>query len=229
MHKIFIILDICYNNIKVGEKMKIEIWSDFVCPFCYIGKRKLEQALENFDSNVEITYKAFQLDPSAKTEDNLQIDEVLAKKYNMSIEKAREMNNNVAANAKSVGLDYNFDGMAYPNTFLAHKLMKYAESKNLDKALAEKLFEAHFIKTKNIGLKETLIELANEVGLTNASEVLDNNNFNNDVEFDINEARSFGISGVPFFVFNRKYAISGAQPLKVFEDTIKKVFEEETK
>src|SRR5690606_24036656 len=92
MHKIFIILDICYNNIKVGEKMKIEIWSDFVCTFCYIGKRKLEQALENFDSNVEITYKAFQLDPSAKTEDNLQIDGVLAKKYNMSIEKAREMN-----------------------------------------------------------------------------------------------------------------------------------------
>lgn len=209
--------------------MKIEIWSDYVCPFCYIGKRRLEQALSDFPGEVEIIYKAFQLDPEAKTEDNLSINEVLAKKYRVSIEKAKDMNKNVASQAKLVGLNFNYENMKYPNTFMAHRLVHYASTKGLDKNLSERLFKAHFIENLNIGLKETLVKLAQDIGLDGAFEILASNQFSEEVKFDINEARDIQIQGVPFFVFNRKYAISGAQPLKVFQDTIKKVYEEENK
>ena len=207
--------------------MKIEIWSDYVCPFCYIGKRKLEQALQNFTGDYEIVYKAYQLDPTARTEDNLQTNEVLAKKYNMTLEKVSDMNENIKKHALEVGLKYNFDGMHYPNTFMAHRLVSYAATKGLDNDLAEELFKAHFIESKNIGLKETLIKISKEINLDGAEEVLNYNQYENVVNTDIKEARDFQIQGVPFFVFNRKYAISGAQPLKVFEDTIKQVHSEE--
>lgn len=209
--------------------MKIEIWSDYVCPFCYIGKRKLEQALSDFSGETEIIFKAFQLDPGVKTEDNLSINEVLAKKYRVSIEKAKEMNNNVANQAKLVGLNFNYEKMKYPNTFFAHRLVHYASTKGLDKELSERLFKAHFIENLNIGLKGTLVQLSKEVGLDGSLEVLESNQFSEEVKFDLQEARDIQIQGVPFFVFNRKYAISGAQPLKVFQDTIKKVYEEENK
>lgn len=209
--------------------MIIEIWSDYVCPFCYIGKRKLEKALEKYTGDYEIVYKAYQLDPNAKTEAQLSTNDVLAKKYNLTLEKVRQMNESVRQHALTVGLNYKFDGMHYPNTFNAHRLVSYAKTKGLDQALSERLFKAHFIEGLNIGLNETLLELASEIGLNDVEDVLNSNGYAEAVQTDIKEAREIQIQGVPFFVFNRKYAISGAQPLEVFENTIRKISSEQPK
>lgn len=207
--------------------MKIEIWSDYVCPFCYIGKRRLELALKEANIDAEIVYKAYQLDPYAKTEANLSAHEALAKKYGITTTKAKQMNENVKEQAKTVGLNYNIEDMQYPNTLLAHRLVKFAETKGLDKELAEAFFKAHFIDAKNIGLKDTLVELARKVGLDNVDEVLNSDIYSSDVVLDIKEAKDIGVRGVPFFVINRKYAISGAQPLNVFQDSLKQIYAEE--
>ncbi|MDF2700323.1 MAG: disulfide bond formation protein DsbA [Haloplasmataceae bacterium] len=209
--------------------MKIEIWSDFICPFCYIGKRRLEEAIKAFQhkDQVEVIFKSFQLDPDAKLDTKLTIHEILAKKYGTSIEQAKKTNDNLALQAANIGLKYNYDQMKYTNTFDAHRLAKYAETKGKAKELNERLFKAYFTESLHIGKHDTLINLAKEVGLDDADSILNSDQFNSQVSFDITEAREIGVEGVPFFVFNRKYAISGAQPLQVFTDTLQKVWKEE--
>ncbi|MGG3928688.1 DsbA family oxidoreductase [Metabacillus fastidiosus] len=213
--------------------MKIEVWSDFACPFCYIGKRRLEEALMNFPhkNEVEILFKSFELDPNASLNTELSINEILAKKYGMSIEKAKAMNASVGQQAAAVGLTFEFDNMKPTNTFDAHRLAKLAESKGKDKEMTEQLLKAYFTDSEHIGNHDTLLKIAEEAGLNReeAKSVLESEDFAEHVRADEVEAREIGVQGVPFFVINRKYAISGAQPVEVFNDTLQKVWEEENK
>lgn len=212
--------------------MKIEVWSDFVCPFCYIGKRRLEEALATLPENypVEIEFRSFELDPNVPKDETKPVHEALAEKYNVSVEEAKRMNENVGKHAESVGLTYNFDKMLSVNTFDAHRLAHFAKSKGVDLELTEKLFYAYFTEGKKLSDINVLADIAESVGL-NREEVVDvllnDQAFVNEVRYDQMLAQQIGIRGVPFFVLNQKYAISGAQPLETFVGALNKVMEEE--
>lgn len=213
--------------------MNIEVWSDFVCPFCYIGKRVLEQAIEKFEhkDEIKVTFKSYELDPSAKNDASVSFEEELAQKKGMTVTQIKEMNQGVIQRAQSVGLDYNFDNMKQTNTFDAHRLMKFAETKGKGDAYTERVLSAHFVESEFIGSHDTLIRLASEVGLDEeeSRQVLESNQFTTDVRLDQAESTQIGIQGVPFFVINRKYAISGAQPEEVFSQALDQIWEEEQK
>lgn len=213
--------------------MKIEIWSDVACPFCYIGKRRLEEALNGFEhqSDVEIEWKSFQLNPELKTNKIQSIHEYLAEAKGWTVEYAKQMGEQVTAMAGEVGLNYNMDTTVVANTFNAHRIIQFAKTQNLGDAIEEALFKAYFMEGKNIDSKTELIEIAVSIGLNaaEAEKVLDEKQFSEQVEFDAYEAQQIGVRGVPFFVFNRKYGISGAQPLEVFTRTLDQAYTEETK
>jgi predicted DsbA family dithiol-disulfide isomerase len=207
--------------------MKVEIWSDIMCPFCYIGKRNFEAALKAFDAKneIEIEWKSFQLDPTIpKTFDKkLSTYEYLAERKGMSVEKAIELHSNVTEMARNIGLTYNFDQSFVANSFDAHKLIQLAKTKGLGDAAEEQLFKAYFTDGKDMSNHSTLIELGKEIGL-NDKEVrsaLASEEFASKVNVDISEGSQLGVTGVPFFVFDRKYAISGAQPVDTFLNALK--------
>ena len=213
------------------EKMKIEIWSDIVCPFCYIGKRRLEEALADFKhaDKVEVVWKSFQLDPNQVTNPNISVVEDLARKKGWTLEYASDASESVADMAAEEGLFYDFDKAIPANTFNAHRLLQFAKTKGLGSVLKEALLRAYFMDGKNVDDTETLLTLADENGLSTdkTREVLSNpTTYRNEVLEDINEAKDLGISGVPFFVIDRKYGISGAQPLSVFANTLQKAWVE---
>ncbi|WJY27218.1 MULTISPECIES: DsbA family oxidoreductase [Sporosarcina] len=211
--------------------MKIEIWSDFVCPFCYIGKRKLESALEEFrgKDRVEIEFRSYQLDPDAEEYHGQDFYESMGKKFG-SAEQSKQMMQSIAVQAAEVGLDFRFDTMKPTNTFNAHRMTKFAQLHGKDDVLAEKILYANFTESRDVGNTAVLTELAMDVGLPKdeAEKVAnDPDAFAGDVRADIELARQFSVTGVPFFVFNRKYAISGAQPKEAFLQALEKVLEEE--
>lgn len=209
--------------------MRIDIWSDYACPFCYIGKRKLEKALEEFKGkeDIEIVWRSFQLDPTAKDSTDIDMVSGLAKKYNMSIEKAQEMIGQMNNMAKEVGLNYNFKDMIETNTMKAHRLAIYAKEFDLMGEMNERLLKAHFIDGINIGDIEVLGNLAEEVGLhkEDVINMLNSDKFIKEVEMDRYEAQQLEINSVPFFVFDNKYGVQGAQPTEAFTDVLKKAFD----
>ncbi|UFU00626.1 DsbA family oxidoreductase [Radiobacillus kanasensis] len=212
--------------------MKVEVWSDFVCPFCYIGKRRLENALEQFPhkDQVEVEFKSFQLDPNTPAYTEKHIYEALAAKYGSTIEQMEEMNKGLIQQAAEVGLTYNYDDMKPTNTFDAHRLTKFAKTVGKEAELTEKLLHAYFTESKNVGDIDTLADIAATVGIEKekALEVLnDKSAYSQDVKADESMARQIGVTGVPFFVINNKYAISGAQPLETFAGALQKVWDEE--
>ncbi|MBE1555133.1 DsbA family oxidoreductase [Sporosarcina limicola] len=211
--------------------MKIEVWSDYVCPFCYIGKRRLEEALEEtgLGDKAEIVFKAFQIDPNTPTTSDESIQEGLAKKYGMSVDETKKMTENVAAQAKTVGLDYDFDNMKPANTFNAHRLAKLAEEQGISGEMSERLLRAYFIDAEAIGENDVLLRIAEEMGLdqNRTKAMLESDEFTTDVKNDITEAGKIGVQGVPFFVINRKYGISGAQSAEEFASALRKVAAEE--
>ncbi|WP_345146892.1 DsbA family oxidoreductase [Flavobacterium ginsengiterrae] len=205
--------------------MKIEIWSDIMCPFCYIGKRQLETALKQFPENeFEIEWKSFQLDPSITPQPGKDVYTYLAERKGMTVEQSKEMHKGVTERAKSVGLDYNFDKAVISNSLEAHRIIQLAKTKKLGDEIEEIFFKAYFTEGRDLNDGPTLIELAEKAGL-NKEDVLkvlqSDNLFIKEVESDINEAQEIGVQGVPFFVFDRKYAVSGAQPVEAFVQTIK--------
>ncbi len=212
--------------------MKVEIWSDVMCPFCYIGKRKFEKALSEFEGKeaVEIEWKSFQLNPDQITDPAKSINQYLSEIKGWSLEQAKEMNERVSGMAKEVGLNYNLDKSIVANSFDAHRLIQLAKRKNLGDQMEEALFKAYFIDGKNTADHETLIALAGEAGIdeTEAKAILDSGIFADEVEADIELAGQIGVRGVPFFVFDRKYAVSGAQPPEVFLETMKKALGEKS-
>ncbi|KHE72425.1 DsbA family oxidoreductase [Halobacillus sp. BBL2006] len=213
--------------------MKIEVWSDFVCPFCYIGKRRLEEALEQLpeSAEVEVDYKSFELDPQAKRNTGQNMHEKLAAKYGRSLDEAREMTQNMTEQAKMVGLDFHFDTMVPTNTFDAHRVAKFAETKGLGKEVAEQFFKGVLTDSRDLGDHKTLAELASKIGMDSneVNQVLQGTDYTEVVRAEENEAHQIGVQGVPFFVINRKYAVSGAQPTEVFVQGLQKALEEEKK
>lgn len=211
--------------------MKIEIWSDFVCPFCYIGKRRLEDAIQSLPgyAEVELHYKSFELDPDARTESKPLMHEKLAKKYNRTLTQAKEMTSQTEGEAKEAGLTFRFDQMIPANTFEAHRVAKYAELQGKNHEVTERFLKAALSEGKNIGDSETIYNLAVETGLNPEAveHILSGDDYTEEVRDDEREAYQLGVQGVPFFVINRKYAISGAQPKETFEQALQQVWEEE--
>jgi predicted DsbA family dithiol-disulfide isomerase len=212
------------------NKMKIEIWSDVMCPFCYIGKRKFEKALSEFPERdkIELEWKSFQLAPDMKTTLGKTIHQYLAEHKGFSLEDAKRMNDHVTALAAKVGLTYNFDKSVVANSFNAHRFSHLAKTKGKQNEAEEKLFHAYFTDGENIDDYNTLIKLGEEIGLEpmDIRTALEKGAFAEDVKADIEEAHQLGVNGVPFFVFDRKYAVSGAQESQAFTQVLTKSFEE---
>lgn len=208
--------------------MKVEIWSDFVCPFCYIGKKNYEQALAQFPQHEQIVteYKSFELDPNVSPSEQRRTIDSLAEKYGMSQERAKEMTAGVAGRAAEAGLEFHFDEMLDANTFDAHRIMQYAASLGKAHQLAEVLFRAHFTDNKSLSDHATLTELAASVGLDVADVLKNEGQYKAQVRAEEFEAQQLDVRGVPFFVIDRKYAVSGAQPVQVFLDTLNKAWSE---
>lgn len=215
---------------REGVVLKIEIWSDYVCPFCYIGKKELERALKTLglEDKVDVELKSYILDPTTPEDSDETVYSALSKKYSMSEAEVKKMTQNVVNRAKEVGLEYDFDNMKNANTFASHRLVKWAETQNKAKEFSERLFQVYFLEGQHIGKREVLLKLIEEVGLNReeAKKVLNSTAYTNEVNQDINEAMQLGVRGVPFFVINQKYGISGAQPQAVFKDNIEKVAKE---
>lgn len=203
-----------------------------MCPFCYIGKRNYEAGLKQFadSSQIEIIWKSFQLDPTIPQEaDGTEnVYQYLAGRKGMSYEQSVQMHDSVVATAQKAGLEYNFEKAVIANSFNAHRMIQLAKTKGLGDAAEERLFYAYFTEGKNVGNSSILVELGKDIGLTEAEvkTALTDDAYAYNVQQDVQEAQQLGVRGVPFFVFDRKYAISGAQPPQAFLETLEKSFSE---
>ena len=195
--------------------MQVEIWSDVVCPFCYIGKRQLEAALEQLPDRdrVQVTWRSFQLGPDTRTDPSRNAIQNLADKKGWTLEFTRQAVADVSNRAQAVGLTFDYEQTKVANTFDAHRLVHYATSAGKGDDVAEALFRAYFVEGRNVGDHDTLAQLAASAGLPEAEarEVLRSGRFADEVRRDLQTAAQFGINSVPCFVLDRKYAVSGAQ------------------
>lgn len=201
-------------------KMKIEIWSDVMCPFCYLGKRKFETALKQFADKeyIEVVWKSFQLNPGLVTDPGIRIDQYLSEHKGIAAEQARQMNGQLARTGQAVGLVYNFDKVIVANTFNAQRLIKLAHTQGKQNEMEERLFEAFFAEGKNVDDLPALMQLAA------AEEAFENDEYAAQVQADVAEANALGIHSVPYFVFNRQLAVNGAQDSSFFLETLRKAF-----
>jgi predicted DsbA family dithiol-disulfide isomerase len=213
-----------------NNKMVVEIWSDVVCPFCFLGKRKFEQALERFSfkDSIEVQWKSFQLNPVVETDPTMSVYEYLSKTKGISHDVALQMTEQIAARGKEVGIDYHFEKTKVNNTFKAHCFLHFAADKGKQNEAKEILLKAYFTQGKNVDDLQLLLDLGEQLAFnrTELEDALSGNKYLNAVNSDMELARNFGISGVPFFVFDRKYAVSGAQETTAFLQTLEKSFEE---
>ena len=208
--------------------MHIEIWSDVICPWCYIGKRRFELALADFEhrDEVQVTWRSFELDIYAPPEHEGTLLERLARKYDVSLQQAAEMDDRVTQIAKEVGLDYRLADARSGNTFDAHRLLHFAVSRQLYDRAAERIMNAYFSEVLPVGDRTALARLAPEFGIPeqDALEMLESTAYADAVRADEGRAADFGILGVPYFVFDEQSGISGAQPVAVFAATLEQVW-----
>lgn len=210
--------------------MKIEIWSDVACPWCYIGKRRFETALNDFahKDSVEVQWRSYQLDPTLPEHyDGTEIS-YLAERKGMDPAQVKGMFAHVTEQAKGEGLDYKFDDVVVANSFNAHQLIHLAATQGKADAVKEALLSAHFEHGEDIGSREFLVRAGSAAGLAEADiiDALDTDKYADDVRHDFAEARALGVSGVPFFVIDRKYGISGAQPSALFTQALDEAWQE---
>ncbi len=215
------------------QRLQVDIWSDIACPWCYIGKRRFEQALAAFPNKgeVEIVWHSFELDPAAppsKPTGPTALRDGLAAKYGRSAAEAQAMLDTMTQTAAELGLTYHFDRARPANTFLAHQLIHLAAEHGLQDAMKERLLRAYFSEGQHLGNLETLVDLAGEVGLSAAAAraALEQQNYADAVRRDEAQAQAYGISGVPFFVLGGKYGVSGAQAPENFLEALKQVWNE---
>ena len=205
--------------------MKIDIWSDIACPWCYVGKRRFERALGSFShrDEVEVVWRSFELDPMAPPRHTGKQAELLARKYSVSLERAEAMNANMTAEARKEGLDFHFDRVQVGNTFDAHRLIHFAASEDKRAEMVERLFKAYLTDGEALGELDVLVRLASEVGLDAdaARGALASNAYAGAVRADEERARTFGISGAPFFAIDEKYGVSGAQSPEALLDVLR--------
>lgn len=213
--------------------MKVEIWSDVVCPWCYIGKRRFETALAQFEhaADVEVDWRSFQLNPDQPKGAREPLEESLARKMRTSVEQVRQMNTQVTALAAAEGLDYHFETYRVVNTFDAHRVMHLAKSRGLGSGAHERLLRAQLVEGEILEDHDTLVRLAAEVGVPSeeTARVLATDEFADAVHEDISVARALGAGGVPFFVIDRRYGVSGAQPAELFLEALGTAYQEASK
>lgn len=206
--------------------IQVEVWSDIVCPWCYIGKRRLERALRDLSADsgeVSVEWRSFQLDPSTPSGDPRPVAESLAARKGLSAAQVQGMFAHVTRIAAEEGLAYDFARARTANTLDAHRLLHFAKAHGRQAELKERLMRAYFTEGADVGDHATLAGLAGEAGLDEvaAKQALADGSYSDDVEADIAQARAYGISGVPFFVFNQRIGVSGAQPLEVFAQALR--------
>jgi predicted DsbA family dithiol-disulfide isomerase len=210
--------------------MNVEIWSDVVCPWCYIGKRRFERAVASFGhpGQVTVTYRSFELDPDAPAQRTGTHAEHLARKYGMTIAQAEQANQQMIQRAAADGLEFRFDLIRGGNTFDAHRLLHLAKDHGLQPEMKERLLRATFTEGLPVADQATLVRLASEVGLPAAQvqAVLDGDAHADAVRADEQQAARYGISGVPFFVADGTYAVSGAQPPEVLLELLRRAYDD---
>lgn len=214
-----------------SDKIQVEIWSDIQCPFCYIGKRQFETALAEFEhrDKVEVTWKSYQLDPELKAQPGESIYAYLARRKGMSVDQSKQMHDRVAQNAATVGLDYQFEKMVVANSLAAHRLIQMAKSRECGDQAEEALFRAYFTEGMDLGDRAQLKQVAESLGL---GEVADeawedpNGTWGQRVREEASEAATLGSTGVPFFVFQRQYAVTGAQGVPTFQRVLETLGQE---
>nr|WP_304215499.1 DsbA family oxidoreductase [Fredinandcohnia onubensis] len=211
--------------------MKITIWSDFVCPFCFIGESHLDKALESFShaKDVEIEYKSFLLMPDAQYVPGQNYAETFSSMKGVPLEQAEAMLKQVTDMAKNSGVEINYDKAKLTSTYDAHRVFQYAKEQGKGNEFFNRFYVAHFTEGEVLSDTETVVRLAEDVGLDGVQvrKVMESKEHTDQVTNDISEARSVGVQGVPFFVIDNKYAVSGAQPVEVFNQVLDKVWEEE--
>jgi predicted DsbA family dithiol-disulfide isomerase len=209
----------------VSEPIKVDIWSDIACPWCFIGKRKFERGAALFGGDVEVEYHSFELSPDTPVDFEGTEVEFLARHKGIPEHSARQMIDRVTGIAQQVGLQYDYDTLQHTNTVKAHELLQFAKSRGKQLELKERLLSAYFVEGRHVGRDEDLADLAAEVGLDRAEALaaLRENRHLADVRADQDLAREYGIQGVPFFVFDGKYGVSGAQEAETFANVLEQV------
>lgn len=211
--------------------MTIDIWSDFACPFCYIGETRLKKALEHagIKGKTEVRYRNFQLNPQAVSHPDKDIHALIAHKYQITYQEAKSNNDRITEEAKKCGLHFDFDKVKSNNTRMAHELTRYAAEHGKEDEMAQALFSAYFEKGVDIGIKENLLDLSQQVGFNKdmVEVILDEGTYTDFVLRDQETAMSLGVSSVPYFVINEAYSISGAQSQSYFNQAIKDILSKE--
>ena len=214
----------------MDRPLQVELWSDVAGPFCWLGKRRFELALDSFEhaDEVRVAWKSFQLDPSTRTDPAIRSHERVAKKYGIPPEQARKNHERLAAAGRAVGLSYDFDRIVVANTFDAHRLLQLAGAKGKHDEAEERLFRAYFSEGKNVDDRATLLELGVEIGLDpeTTAAALAGSAYADAVRADITEASELGITGVPFYVVDRTWAISGAQEPDTFLQALRDIWQQ---
>ncbi|MFJ6522046.1 DsbA family oxidoreductase [Streptomyces filamentosus] len=210
--------------------MRVEIWSDIACPWCYIGKARFEKGLAAFAhrDDVEVVHRSFELDPHRAKGDTGPVLEMLAKKYGRTLDEARAMEAHVASNAHSEGLEYLTDGRDHGNTFDIHRLLHLAKERGRQNELLDLAYKANFAEERSVFDAETLVALAVEAGLDEAEAravLADGTAYADAVRDDEREAAELGANGVPFFVLDRRYGVSGGQPAEVFTQALEQAWQ----
>lgn len=212
--------------------MKITIWSDFMCPFCYIGEAHLEKALEEFEhaDKVEIEYKSFLLSPEAAHNPQKDYYETFADMKGIPVDQAKGMFENVVNMAKDADLVIDYDTAKFASTIPAHHVFQYAKEQGKGNEFFKRFYKAHFTEGELLSDTDTIGRLAEEVGIDKYAALgsTQNQSYTQKVNQEIQEASQIGVQGVPFYVFNNKYAVSGAQPVAQFKQVLEQVWQEET-
>ena len=207
--------------------MQIEIWLDMICPWCYIGKRHFEKALAQFGQheNTSIIWRSFELDPNAPPQYPVNLEELLARKYGVSLQQAALMNARVAGIAHEAGLEYSLANACPGNTFDAHRLLHFAAARQLGDRAIERIMQAYFREGLAVSDRAALARLAPEFGITesDALAILESDDYSGAVRADESRAAEFGITGVPFFLFDGKSGVFGAQPVEVFVESLQQM------
>lgn len=210
--------------------MKIEIWSDVMCPFCYIGKRHLEKALTElpFGNEMVVVWKSYQLNPDYKNTTNEDFYTYLSRSKGMNLEDTKQLTQQVVSMASNAGLDIDFESNIPANSFNAHRLTHFAATKDMQHAAEEAIFKAHFTDGKNVDDLDVLLNIAADLGLAleETKAMLESDAFEADVRKDIYESQQIGVKGVPFFLIDQKYTFSGAQPVEVFKQALTQGYSE---
>lgn len=212
----------------MSAPIKVDIWSDVQCPWCYIGKRKFEAGAKQFGGDVEVEYHSFELAPDTPVDFDGSPMDYLAQRKGIAPSDAQQMLARVTGIAESVGLDYHYDKVHQTNTVISHELIHFAKSKGRQLEMKERLLKAYFINGEHVGRIPDLVDIAVELGYDRdeVTEALESHRFLPDVKADVAQAAAYGINGVPFFVIDGKYGVSGAQEAETFANVLTQVANE---